>query len=97
MGLSAALNSVPREVPAFKDRISVDDVDLDHLPERDRRRVRKMLSSFSDMWNESLGTIQVKEHRIDLKEGSKLVFSQPYREISKARQAEQAEVIKMLE
>jgi len=94
-GLAAAfgLESHPDGVV---DRITIDDVDLKHLRSKERDKVRQALRPFSSMWDGKLGTITVTKHRIELKEGAKPVFSQPYRAGPKAREVEQQEVDKML-
>lgn len=96
-GLAAAFGAKRLQEPkGVVDRFSIQNVDLAHLPEKHRDKVRKALQPFSSMWDGTLGSIKVTEHRIELKEGAKLVFSQPYHAGPKARAIEQEEVDKML-
>lgn len=74
----------------------VSDLDLGHLSEEVRVKVRRMLEKHSSMWLGHLGTISVTQHRIEVKPGSKPVHMQPYRAGPKSREIEAAEVDKML-
>ena len=56
-----------------------------------------MLKKFSKMWQGQLGELKVGKHRIELKPDAKPVFAQPRRAGPAAREAERAEVKKMLE
>lgn len=98
-GLATALSpeKAPDGVRQATDAPSVEDVELEHLPNSARRKVREMLRPLSDMWSGKLGTLGVTEHRITLKEGAKPVYSQPYRAGPKSREVEHREVDKMLE
>ena len=73
------------------------DVDLDHLPRKLRRKVRKMLRTYEDMWNGQLGTVKVTKHRIETQENEKPVFSQPYRAGPEARKVVKESVKEMLD
>ena len=99
-GLGAALHSL-RDGHGIHTRhdhpLSVDDIPLDHLPAQARKRARKMLKKFSKMLQGQLGELKVGKHRIELKHDAKPVFAQPRRAGPAAREAETAEVKKMLE
>lgn len=79
-----------------KQRDSLQEIELDHLGEGMRARVRNLLSNFSSMWSGSLGHIAATSHTINIKPGAKPVFCQPYRAGPIARQVEEAEVKRML-
>ena len=49
------------------------------------------------MWDGHIGTINLAKHRIELKEGSKPVYQQPYRAGPHQRQLEEEEIKKMLD
>ena len=49
------------------------------------------------MWDGSLGEVNTTEHHIDLLKGARPIASHPYRAGPRAREAEQAEVQRMLE
>lgn len=51
------------------DRVTVDSIDLRYLPPSDQKRVRKVLRPFAAMRDGKLGTINVTEHRIEVKWG----------------------------
>ena len=55
-----------------------------------------MLKEFTPMWDGSLGTIGVTEHRIDLLPGTRPISQHPYRAGPKAREEEKSQVEKML-
>jgi hypothetical protein len=48
------------------------------------------------MWDGRLGQVHTTHHRIELKPGSKPIYSRPYRAGPRAREAEAAEVQRML-
>ena len=85
--------TVEPETPEAK---TVDDLDLSHLNSGLRTRLRNMLRKYEDMWDGSLGEINVTEHHIDLIPGSRPITQQPYRAGPKAREFEQEQIDRML-
>lgn len=75
----------------------MDDVHLEHLPAKTRRKVRRMLQPFADLWKGHLGEVKVTEHRIPTVNGSKPVFSQPYKAGPEARKILKTSIDDMLE
>jgi RNase H-like domain found in reverse transcriptase/Reverse transcriptase (RNA-dependent DNA polymerase)/Integrase zinc binding domain/Integrase core domain/Chromo (CHRromatin Organisation MOdifier) domain/Retroviral aspartyl protease len=88
--------------PPLPDRPDVDgelwrsSVDLAHLLPLDREKVFQMLCKHRSMWDGRLGHVHSTSHRIDLIPGAKPVHAQPYRAGPRAREAESAEVQRML-
>ena len=78
-------------------RFDVEDIELNHVPAKMRRRIRKMLKPFSSMWKGGLGTVKVTKHRIPTVEDAKPVFSQPYRAGPEARKVVKESVEDMLD
>ena len=72
------------------------DVSLGHLEEDERQRVLAMLARHQSMWDGHLGTFTATSHRIELVPDARPVHCHPYRAGPRARQAETAEVEKML-
>ncbi len=53
----------------MRERVTVDEVQLDHLSDNEQRKVRDMLHEFEDMWQGQLGTVKVTEHRVEREPG----------------------------
>ena len=72
------------EEESAKDEVTKDwrqEVDLSHIDyEPLRCRILEMLTKHERMWDGSLGTIKVTEHRIDLEPDTKPIRSLPYRQ-----------------
>ena len=70
----------------------VDDIDLTYAPKHIRPKVREMLNNHAKkhakMWDGHLGTMNVAEHRIKIKEGAQPCFMQLYRMGPLAREEE---------
>ena len=77
-------------------KASVDDMDLSHVDEQYRNRLREMLRRHSAMWDGSLGEINSTEHCIELKAGTRPIAQQPYRAGFKEREFVATEIDKML-
>ena len=87
-----AENNSPNTVSKY----SVDELDLSHVEEKYRNRLRELIRRFSAMWDGSLGEIPTTEHRIDVIPGSKPVSQQPYRAGFREREFLASEIDKML-
>ena len=72
-------------------------VDLTHLSDAAlRAKIYEMLEKHSDMWKPGrLGEIRATEHRIDLREGTKLIRQMPYRQGLAMRDLAAKEISKM--
>ena len=79
-----------------KEGVDVQELDLSHVAFCHREKPRTMLRKYSHMWNGSLGQITTTEHTIDLVPGPRRVSLVLFRAVSKALQAEQDEVDRML-
>ena len=79
-----------------EDPTTADDIPLDEVPDELQDRVRQMLRRHEHMWHGKLGEINVTEHGIDLKPGSKPFKSPPFRAGPKTRELVQFEVDKQL-
>ena len=75
---------------------SASELDLSHVPEVHRLRLRRLLLKYDGMWDGKLGEINVVKHRIDLKPGSKPSMQRPYRAGPKSREFVNKEVENML-
>jgi transposase InsO family protein len=71
-------------------------VDLAHLLPPERKKILAVLARHRSMWDGRLGQVNTTHHRIELKPGSKPIHSHPYRAGPRAREAEAAEVQRML-
>jgi hypothetical protein len=71
-------------------------VDLNHLLPRQREHIFEVLESHRSMWDGRLGELKATTHRIELKEGSRPFRAHPYLAGPRAREAEVAEVQRML-
>jgi hypothetical protein len=71
-------------------------VDLAHLTPQERENVLGMLTKHRTMWDRRLGQVHYTAHRIQLTPGAKPAYSHPYRAGSKAREAESAEIQRIL-
>ena len=69
---------------------------LGHLEEDERQRMLAMFTRHQSMWDGHLGTFTATSHRIELVPDARPVHCHPYRAGPRARQAETAEVEKML-
>lgn len=67
---------VPKSELDVKD---VDALDLSHVPEQHRRRLREMLRKYSPMWDGSLGEISTMEHHIELTSDAKPIAQHAFR------------------
>jgi hypothetical protein len=91
-----------RDPPPVPDRPDVEGelwkeaVDLAHLTPMEREKVFGLLGKHRKMWDGRLGHAHATTHRIQLTPGAKPVHSQPYRAGSAAREAESAEIQRML-
>ena len=84
--------------PEGEKHLTVEDIPLDHLTKCGQVKARNMLGKFVSMWQGQLGQINTGvSHRIDLLPDSRPVFSQPRRAGPAGREAEEAEVKKMLD
>ena len=52
----------------------VDDIDLTYALKHIRPKIREMLKEHVKMWDGHLGTMNVTEHRIEIKEGAQPCF-----------------------
>jgi hypothetical protein len=101
--LSASPPAAKESEYPLPDRPDVDgelwkeEVDLAHLLPHERERVLRSLAKHRSMWDGRLGHVHTATHRIDLTPGAKPVHAQPYRAGPRAREAEAAEVQRMLE
>ena len=90
----------PDEQPmhhAKKDDVtSADDLDLSHVPEKYREKLRSMLHEFRSMYDGRLGGINTTEHAIDLVPGTRPIHANPYREGPKMRDIVKDEVERQL-
>jgi Retroviral aspartyl protease len=90
------------EPPPVTERPDVDgelwkeELELAHLLPQQRETVFQLLSKYRKMWDGRLGRVNSTTHRIDLVPGAKPVHSQPYPAGHSAREAESAEVQRIL-
>jgi hypothetical protein len=82
--------------PEAEERLGRESVDLDHLSPSERTAVLDLLEKHRSMWDGRLGHAHTTSHRIELTPGAKPVHCQPYRAGSRAREAESAEIQRML-
>ena len=75
----------------------LDDATLTHLDAKTQDQVISLLREFRDICDGRLGALQGAEHRIELVDGTKPIFQQPYRCGIERRKAEEAEVRRMLQ
>ena len=62
------------------DIFGVDDIPPADINEDEKNKVRMMLEPYKEMWRPSyVGKVNITEHHIDIKPGSRPQFSQPYR------------------
>ena len=85
LNLSPLPNNDVSSTPSSGEEKSTTDwkkeVDLSHIGDETlKSRIFKMLSKHEKMWDGSLGTIKVTEHRIELEPGTKPIRSLPYRQ-----------------
>ena len=73
-----------------------DNVDLSHVPARNRDQIKTMLLKYSSMWSGELGEIKMTKHQIDTMPGTRPTAQNPYRAGPHAREAELKEVDRML-
>ena len=73
------------------------DVALDHLDLRTKSKLLGLLRRYPELCDGRLGTIRGAFHRIDLVDGAKPIFQQPYRAGPERRKAEEAEIQRMLD
>ena len=59
--------------------MTAEDIDLSEVSEEYHEEIRKMLRKHETMWSGKLGNINITEHSIELKDGSKPFKSAPYR------------------
>jgi hypothetical protein len=105
-GLQIALSpekyAIGLDPPPLPDRPDVEgtlwksDLDLAHLTPQDVEKVLAMLTKHRTMWDGRLGQVHSTVHRIQLTPGAKPAYSQHYRAGAKAREAESAEIQRML-
>jgi len=80
------------------DIAEVEDILLPDLDNKEATKVRKMLQPFKEMWKPGkVGKVNVTEHHIDIRPGSKPQFSQPYRAGAYARKVIKNTIDEMLE
>jgi transposase InsO family protein len=82
--------------PDMEGELWKEDVDLNHLLPQQRSEVFRALEKHRSMWDGRLGQIHGTTHRIDLTPGAKPFHSRPYRAGPRAREAETAEIQRML-
>ena len=80
-----------------KPLVTGDDIDLSLAEEQYRFRIREMLRKYESMWDGSFEEISTVNHRIELHPGTRPIAQHAYRAGAKVREAEQAEVHRMLE
>jgi Reverse transcriptase (RNA-dependent DNA polymerase) len=91
-----------QDPPLLPDRPGIDvelwreDVNLTRLLPHEREKVLRVLGKHRSMWDGHLGYVHSTFHRIDLVPGAKPIHAQPYRAGPRAREAESAEVQRML-
>ncbi len=56
-----------------------------------------MLKTHEKIWDDRLSTLNVTEHRIEIKDGVKPAFMQPYRRRPKTREEERKQIRQMRE
>jgi hypothetical protein len=102
VSLSTEDYAMGMDPPPLPDRPDVEgalwkqDVDLAHLTPQERETVFNMLGKHRTMWDGRLGQVHTIAHRIQLTPGAKPAYSQPYRSVAKAREAESVEIQRML-
>ena len=65
--------------------------------ETHRHEIIELLREFEGIWSGRGGTISIAKHWIDLEEGARPIYQQPYRAGHRARAIEKAEIGRMLE
>ena len=87
----------PPDLPDVDGAQWQEEVNLDHLVPSLRQKVLGMLATHRQLWDGRLGRVSATSHHIDLVPGARPVHCQPYRAGPRAREAESAEVRRMLE
>lgn len=81
-----------RSLPPCSERanpiVELKKLDLDHVPDYHREKLRDMLWEFTPMWEGSLGTIGITEHRIHLLPKTQPIAQNSYRNGLKAHKEE---------
>ena len=76
---------------------SFEDIGLDHLSSSRRKAVEAMAKPFKSLWKAGLGKIKATVHRLNLEEGSRPSYAQPYRAGPEKRRIIEQEIEKMLD
>jgi hypothetical protein len=87
---------VPGQDATGPDQRWKDQVDLSLFFSTERQAVTNILEPHKAIWDGHLGEVTATQHRIDLIPGAKPVHSQLYRDGTRAREIEKAEIEKML-
>lgn len=77
--------------------LSVDRLDLYHVPEPHRERLRRLRQKYSPIWSGNVGDIVTTKHHIDLPPGTRPIAQHPYRADPRMREIEPQQVDTMLE
>eukprot|EP00171_Calliarthron_tuberculosum_P022581 IDg22581t1 len=85
-----------REAKTRTEVYSVDDLDLEHVPESHRTKVREMLRTHESMWSGKLGAINATHHRIEVPGDTKPARQRAYRAGPRARLIEAEEISRQL-
>ena len=74
-----------------------DEISLAHLTSAQQRQVREMAAPFRKLWGPELGRVNITTHRLDLEEGARPSYAQPYRAGPEKRRIIEEEIEKMLD
>ena len=76
---SATTSDVHDSDPDFGPVLTTTDkFSLDHLPERDRKQLQRLLCQYSDTFNDNPGKTSICTHKIELKPGTRPIRLSPY-------------------
>ena len=70
-------------------------ISLNHLTDEQREEVRIMAKPFDGLWGPELGKVNITTHRLELEEGTKPIYSQPYKAGGERRRIIEEHVEKM--
>lgn len=71
-------------------------LDVEHVPESHRKRIRDILRELPPMWDGSLGTLVITEHRTNLVPNTGPLAQHHYRSGARAREEENSQAEKIL-
>ena len=94
---STALGLHKERASGGKKCLNLEEVDLSHVDAKYHQSIKKMLHKYNAMWDGSIGEISTVNHHIHLQPGTRPIAQHPYRAGPRAREAEKAEVDRMLE